>query len=255
MSTNAPRQSKIICGLPVDPVTMPEAVHWARARWEFRHGARIATVNSSILVEGSTSGAVQDYVRQADLVVCDGMPLVWVSRLIGHDLPERVAGIDLLEALLFHASEDGRSVFFLGARPGIAEAAGTAMLRKYPRLQLVGVHHGHFEESQEGPVIDGVERLSVDLLVMSMGYRREAMVLKRLGRRMRCGVVIGTGGSLNVLAGRLTRAPRIVQRIGLEWGFRMVQEPFRLGPRYIRTALGLAALVTKEFLGGGERRQ
>lgn len=254
MSTNVLSTRKTLFGVPFDPVTMREAVGWARGRWEARQGARIATVNSSILLEARSEVVVWEYVTRADLVVCDGMPLVWASRLAGEPLPERVAGIDLLQHLLRHAEADGRSVFFLGARSGVAESAVQAITAALPRLRVLGVHHGFFDLAEESRVLEQIEQSSVDLLVMAMGSSREAMVLRRLGRRLTCGVAIGVGGSLDVLAGRRRRAPQFVQRLGLEWGFRLYQEPGRLIPRYWSTAVGLAALVTKEGLAGRRRR-
>lgn len=240
----------VLLGIRFDAVDMAGAVAWARVRWSSRASCRIATVNLSILAAARQRPDIGQFVATADLVVCDGAPLVRLSRMRGVPLPERVAGIDLLDELLASAAAENRSVFFLGGRADVLEAAVHRFEEVHPGIRVVGMSDGYFPASEQERVAASIRRSSPDLLVMAMGTEREAAFVRRVGCDLDCGVAIGVGGSLEVAAGRKKRAPKICQDWGMEWAYRMVQEPIRLGSRYAWTAVVIARILAQEGVRG-----
>lgn len=216
------------------------------ARRRARHATRlVVTLNPEIAMAAQRDPALRLAVESADLVVADGIGLVWAAAMTGRKLPGRVPGVELLEGLLADAARLGLRVFFLGARPeAVAEAARRAVAR-FPGLPLVGYHHGYFRPAEEEHVLATVRAAKPDLLFAGMGAERELKWLFRHRERLGARVAMGVGGSFDVLAGRLRRAPAWVRRLHLEWLFRLVQEPGRwrrqaVLPRFAWRVLGEA---------------
>lgn len=225
-----------VLGFPVDPLTLPEAVdavtallrrHPGPGAERGGHTRLVVTVNPEILMAARRDGLLALVLESADLAVADGAGVVWASRLLGLPLPERVPGIELLEALLRVAAREGLRVYFLGARPEVVEAAAREAGRRYPGLPLVGWHHGYFGAAEEDAVLEAVRAVSPDLLFAGMGAERELKWLFRNRERLGARVAMGVGGSFDVLSGRLRRAPAWMRRWQLEWLFRLLQEPAR----------------------------
>jgi N-acetylglucosaminyldiphosphoundecaprenol N-acetyl-beta-D-mannosaminyltransferase len=158
-------------------------------------------------------------------VVADGIGVVWASRRVGCPLPERVPGIELMEALCARAEAEGWAVFLLGGLPGVAEQAALALSRRWPRLRVAGTHHGYF--SEDGPVVEQVARSGAQVLFCGLGSPRQELWLARNLARLGVQLAMGVGGSLDVLAGRTPRAPLWLRRLHLEWLYRLLREPRR----------------------------
>jgi N-acetylglucosaminyldiphosphoundecaprenol N-acetyl-beta-D-mannosaminyltransferase len=171
--------------------------------------------------------ALQQAYQGADLVTADGTGLVWAARLLGASLPERVAGIDLMEAFCQRAATKGYRLFLLGARPAVARETAQRLKRRFPALQIVGAHHGYFAQSKEATVLEMIRQARPDLLLVGLGVPRQERWMMRVKDCLNVPVMIGVGGSFDVLSGRLPRAPRTWQRAGLEWLWRALREPRR----------------------------
>ncbi len=211
-------------GFAIDDVTMADVV--ARARRGDLPPRQIITANPLMLLAAQNHAGLAAAFRAADLVVADSTGVVWAARRAGRRIP-KVPGVDLMERLCAEAAADGRRVGLLGAAPGVAEAAAAALARRYPGLRVAFVQDGFFSPSEEGAVIARAAATAPDLLFVALDTpRQDAWIhdhLPRLGAR----VVMGVGGSFDVLSGRLRRAPRWMQNLGLEWLFRLLQEPRR----------------------------
>ena len=235
-----------LLGLPVDGLTMDEAVSYLKERLEawrlhpqFGLSSHIVTINPEIGWAAVGDPAISSAIAQAALVVPDGVGILLAARLRGFHLPARVAGFDLMQKLLELAATCGYRVFFLGAAPGVAAEAATAAKRRNKGLQIVGSADGYFREVSEEELVQHIASLQVDILFCALGHPRpaEAWIRKHL-QELQVGLAMGVGGSFNVLAGRVTRAPDVMQRLGLEWLYRVYKEPQRLKrlqaiPRYL----------------------
>lgn len=188
----------------------------------------VVTPDTTALMRSRHDPELQQCYRQADLVTPDGTGIVWATRWLGAPLPERVTGIDLMQALCRQAALRGQRVFLLGAAPGVAAQAAHHLKRSCPNLNVVGVHHGYFA-GKDASVIDAVRAARPDLLFVGLGVPLQERWLARHKHTLGVPVMMGVGGSLDVIAGRLPRAPHWVRRAGLEWAFRLGLEPHRLG--------------------------
>lgn len=247
--------------LPVDPnvafdsVTMKDAVQRI-VRMAKRHDrARyVCTGNLDHLVIASRDEEFRNAYRDADLVVADGAPIVWLSKLrkpsLGTTLPERVAGSDLFWELARASSEHGLRLFFLGGVPGSADAAREAVLRRFPNATIAGTYCPPFEtfatEEEQGNIRRAIRKAEPDVLLVAFGAPKQEKWIVANKDELRVPVSIGVGGSFEMAAGFLKRAPVWVQRAGLEWLYRFAQQPGRLFRRYFIDDL--------PYLGGAAAR-
>jgi N-acetylglucosaminyldiphosphoundecaprenol N-acetyl-beta-D-mannosaminyltransferase len=253
MSTTSPHTHRRplnraeILGCPIDRLDVDEAVE--RCRELIEEPGRTASqvsVNAAKLVALREDPWLRELVLACDLVTADGQSVVWASHLLGDALPERVAGIDLMGRLIALAEERGYSVFFLGATPSVLARAVATIRARHPRLQLAGSRDGYFRPDEEPAVRDEIRSAAPDVLFVAMSSpRKEHWVAA--AARLDVGFAMGVGGSLDVVAGDVRRAPPAVQRLGLEWLFRLVQEPRRLLRRYVTTNTRFLLLLTKEL--------
>ncbi len=231
-----------------DRVTLPEAVEWA-ATWirQGRHGY-LCTVNVAILMMMRRDPRLQRIVDRAALVVADGHPIVWASRQGTAPLPERVAGIDLVGGLARRAVGEGFGIYLLGARARVVEAAARRLLTDHPGLSIRGVADGYFGAADAAARVRAIRESGAQVLLVGMGVPRQEFFLEEHGAALGVNLAIGVGGSFEVMAGVRRRAPQWCQRLGLEWFWRFVQEPRRLGPRYLDTNSRFIAHVLREVI-------
>lgn len=180
------------------------------------------------LVSGRKSETVRDIVNDAEFIIPDGKGVLLLCKILGYKLQERVAGSTLFYKLLHHAADRGYQPYFLGARVGIAEKAARNLTEDFPSLEMAGVQHGYFQREEENGIIDQVNKSGADLLFVGMGSPMQEQFLHRNRNSIRVPVCMGVGGSFDVYAGELNRAPELVQKAGLEWLFRIIQQPGRL---------------------------
>jgi N-acetylglucosaminyldiphosphoundecaprenol N-acetyl-beta-D-mannosaminyltransferase len=181
--------------------------------------------------------------EEAAFIVADGMPLVWASRWKGSPLPCRVAGSDMLPALCARAARRGYRVFLLGAAPGVAEEAARRLCRAYPGLTIAGIEAPDFHALSAGETEDLkclIRESETDVLIAAMGQPDGEFWLRRNYRDLEHTVCAQFGASIDFAAGRVARAPKWMQKTGLEWAYRLGREPRRLTGRYARNALFLA---------------
>ena len=245
-----------LLGCPIDPVGMEEAVARCEAAIAAGEYLQQASVNAAKIVSMSGDPALRAMVAESGLVTADGQSVVWAGRLLGVPLPERVAGIDLMQQLLALAARDGRRVYVLGARREVLETALERLRAGYPGLTIAGARDGYYGDAEVEQVCEEIRAARADILFVAMSSPRKEHFLGAHGASLGVGFAMGVGGSIDVIAGVTRRAPRLLQRLGLEWAYRLAQEPRRLAGRYLRTNLRfgwmvLRALVSRRGSGGG----
>ena len=205
-------------------------------------------INAAKLVAMHDDPQLCEIIGSCGLVSADGQSVVWASRLLGDPLPERVAGIDLMDALLELAERRGYAVYFLGARADILERAVERLREKYPGLQVAGARDGYFANDEAPEVCDEIRASRADLVFLAMSSPRKEYFLGEYGPNLGAPFVMGVGGSIDVIGGVTRRAPAAWQRLGLEWLFRLLQEPRRMFRRYAVTNARFIGLVGRAIL-------
>ncbi len=244
-----PRGARLrLLGCPVDAVNMDEAV--ARCEEAIASGSYLqqVSVNALKFVTMADDPELREMVRDSGLITADGQSVVWAARLLGVRLPERVAGIDLMERLLAAADRNGYRVFVLGAKREVLDRALERLQERYPRLTVAGTRDGYFDDSQIGEVCGEIRAARPDILFVAMPSPRKEHFLGERGEALGVAFGMGVGGSIDVIAGLTRRAPRAMQRLGLEWLYRLLQEPRRLASRYVRTNTRFAWMVLRALL-------
>ena len=231
-------------GTGFDRITEGEVVAVVREGIAAGRGGRIITPNIDILRRAQVNERVKAYLDDADLIVADGMPLVWASKLSGTPLPERVAGSSLIWSLSEGLGRDGRSVFVIGGNPGTASEpdgatrAAARLAAACPGLRIAGTLCPEYGFERNNAVFAefraAIRDAQPDLVFVGLGFPKQEKVITRLRRDLPRTWFIGCGAAVNFVAGDLERAPRWMQRTGLEWAHRLTTEPRRLAGRYLR---------------------
>lgn len=236
LETNPANPSIAILGVPFDPVTMTEAIATIGRMVASRKPHYVVTANVDFLVQARADVELRRILLDAHLVLCDGTPVVWASRLLGNRLPERVAGADLVPQLVRIASEQNLRVFFLGGTPESMERAIANVKTTYPNLQIEGYSPPFHPllEMDHDEIKHRITQAKPDLLFVAFGCPKQEKWMAMHYQSLGVPVAIGVGGTIDFLAGQLKRAPAWMQRTGTEWIFRLLQEPRRLFRRYAR---------------------
>lgn len=204
------------------------------------------SINAAKVVEYQTDHALRAAIDNAHLLTADGQAVVWASRLVGEPVPARVAGTDLMVALLAHAAARGYSVYLLGATDEIVRECVAKAQREHPTLRIAGYRNGYFDNDAE--IVDTIRAAKPDIVFLGFGTPAKEYFMHRHHRELGVPFVMGVGGSFDVYAGRVRRAPMWLQKSGLEWAYRLAQEPRRMWKRYLVGNTRFMMLVGKELL-------
>lgn len=218
-----------ILGVPVTPFSMEQAVHYLMNRVAAGKKTQVVTANAEIIMMGRNDAAFLDLLQHADLVLPDGAGTVWAGRKLGHQVPERVAGYDLFLEILKYTAGHGEKVFLFGAAPGIAEAAKAEAEKRFPGVQIVGIRNGYFKAEDEPAIIKQINDSGAVILFAALGAPKQEYWLRDHRVELKPSLCMGLGGSFDVLAGHVERAPKWMQDASLEWLFRLCKQPSRLG--------------------------
>jgi N-acetylglucosaminyldiphosphoundecaprenol N-acetyl-beta-D-mannosaminyltransferase len=234
--------TKDLFGVSIAAITMDAALDAVDAAISSKRPLQIGVVNAAKLVNMQRNAELRADVLSSHLVLADGMAVVWASRVLGRPLPERVTGIDLMTGIL--ARGDGaRRVYCLGATEAVLDATVARIEREYPGVVVVGKQHGYFTPHEEASVAAAIATARPDVLFIAMTSPKKERFLGRWSRVLHVPVCHGVGGSFDVLAGLVERAPERWQRLGLEWLYRVKQEPRRLWKRYFTTNTAFVWMV------------
>jgi N-acetylglucosaminyldiphosphoundecaprenol N-acetyl-beta-D-mannosaminyltransferase len=233
----------------VDPLTMQETVDavlgFVRCGAPHQH----VCLNAAKVVELEARPDLRRAISSCDLVSVDGQAVVWASRILGARVPERVAGVDLFQRLLAVAAERGLGVYLLGARQEVVDEVVRTSMAQHPGLRVVGARSGYWSPEEEHEVVTDVARSGADLLFLAVPSPRKELFLEEHGEALGVPFRMGVGGSFDVVAGVVKRAPLWAQRAGLEWAYRLAQEPRRLLRRYLVGNSAFVLLVLRQRFG------
>jgi N-acetylglucosaminyldiphosphoundecaprenol N-acetyl-beta-D-mannosaminyltransferase len=216
-----------ILGCRLDPLDSDAAVEQILSFARGGRGAQIVTLGTEMVVYAQHDARFRAIVNEAALSLCDTVGLLAVARRRGADLHERVAGVELIERLAAAAAAEGLMIYLLGGGEGVAADAAAALQRRHPGLRVAGTRNGYFRDEESAQVASAVAASGAQMLFAGMGFPRQEYWLSEHLHETGCGVGIGVGGSFDVIAGRIERAPQPIRRLGLEWLYRLVKEPRR----------------------------
>jgi len=237
-----------LTGCPVDHLSFEETVKELCRRIEAGVRTHVIFINAAKVVRYSKSPQFRTIINRADLLLADGVPIVWASRLLRRPLPGRVNGTDLMERMVAVAAERGYRLFFLGASHEVILRVVDEFRSRHPNLKVAGFRNGYFCDDEHEAIIQEINGSGADLLLVGMSTPQKELWVDQNLNRLRVAVAQGVGGSFDVVAGIASRAPRWMQRSGLEWFYRLVQEPRRLWRRYLETNCAFLWLVLRELL-------
>ncbi|MFW5648212.1 MAG: WecB/TagA/CpsF family glycosyltransferase [Candidatus Alkaliphilus sp. MAG34] len=219
------RETEKIMGISIDRVNMEEAYNRFKMFMGKNKLHTIYTPNTEIIMMAQHDYELKEILNTGDLVIPDGIGLVYASKILGKQLKERVTGVDLMTRILQYCNKEERSIFILGGKPGIAELATKNITKVFPQIEIKGVRDGYFKEEEEQCIIDTINTLEPDVLFVALGVPRQEKWINKHHLKVR--VAMGVGGSIDIWAGTVKRAPIFFQRLGLEWLYRLFKEPWR----------------------------
>lgn len=229
-----------ILGVHVNKYTMQEAVEKASSLMESEKLSMIFTPNSEIILYASNNPEFAEVLNKGDMVIPDGIGVVYGAKILRNPIKERVAGYDLVCNLLPIMAEKGQSIYLLGAKPGVAEKAAETLLAKHPGLVIAGTHDGYFKDDEE--VIADINKCAPDFLMVCLGFPKQENWIYSNREKLNAKLAIGAGGCLDVFAGTVQRAPEFYCNHGIEWLYRLVKQPTRFVRMLALPKFGLKVL-------------
>ena len=216
-----------VMGVGFDSLTMDEAVARARDLMAERRAAYVVTPNPEIVMLCRDDPAAMQAVQGADLVLPDGIGVIYGAKILGTPLRAKLPGIDFASALMAQMGQEGKSVFLLGAKPGVADAAAEKMRERFPGLVIAGTNDGYFQD--DDPVVEKINAAQPDLLLVCLGAPKQELFMAKYGEATGCHLLMGLGGSMDIFAGVAQRAPEFYCKHNLEWFYRLIKNPSRFG--------------------------
>lgn len=244
------KQVKTIFGIPINAMTMDQVLCLVHNNIESREKLHIGVVNAAKIVNMNKNEDLNKAVLASDIILADGMSVVWASRLLRKPLPERVTGIDLMMEMLERGNKYSYRIFLFGATEEVSKKVAEIIRLKYPNVKVVGRYNGYFKEKEEFEIAKIIEISNADILLVAITSPKKEKFLARWSEVVKVPICHGVGGSFDVMAGKVERAPEKWRQLGLEWLYRVKQEPLRLWRRYLVTNIIFSKMILFEFIKG-----
>jgi N-acetylglucosaminyldiphosphoundecaprenol N-acetyl-beta-D-mannosaminyltransferase len=233
-----------ILGIPVDYVDRTTVLDSIENYIQSGTQHFLSFINPEIIMKCRNSPELKQAIEKADLIAPDGVGLLWASKMIGSPISERVTGSDIIFDIANLSHVKGYSLYFLGAEPGVAEKSADLLKKKYPNVNIIGTHHGYFENDEA--IVSQIEFLRPDILIVCLGMLKQELWIQKNIDRLKIPVSFGNGGAFDFTSGKIKRAPLWVQRLGMEWFYRLLKEPKRINRQRVLPLFVL--LVLKQVL-------
>ena len=216
-----------IYGIPFSKLTMKETVSWLTDAITERRGVQVITANPIMVMAALENDKIMRIMKQADMIVPDGSGIVWAANYAGSPLTERVTGFDLLHELMRVGEQHRWRVYMLGSAPEVIQAAKERLKQQYPDVDIVGARDGFFTAAEDEQVVQEIQAIAPDILFVARGADTQEPWIAQYRDRLNASLMMGVGGSFDVISGRLQRAPVWMQKTKLEWLYRLMKEPTR----------------------------
>jgi N-acetylglucosaminyldiphosphoundecaprenol N-acetyl-beta-D-mannosaminyltransferase len=238
-------------GVNLDIITMQETLEriseFIKNKSETGGGVQHVVVNVAKLVYAQKDEQLREIINACPLINVDGAGVVLGAKFLGVNIPERVAGIDLMENLIEYSAQKGYRPYFFGAKEEIVKNVVEIYKKKYPQLEIAGFRNGYYSDEEEESLVEAIRDSKADILFVAMGSPKKEIFLSKYSKAMEVPFTMGVGGSFDVVAGKVQRAPEWMQKLHSEWLFRLIQEPKRMWKRYLLTNAIFLGMILKEF--------
>lgn len=235
-------------GVNLDIITLDETLERISKFIDNRKFVQHVVVNVAKLVYAQKNKELKDIINSCPLINVDGAGVILGAKFLGIDIPERVAGIDLMDKLIEYSAEKGYRPYFFGAKEEIVKRVVEIYQEKYPQLQIAGYRNGYYTEAEEEQLVENIKNSNADILFVAMGSPKKEIFLSNYSKTMAVPFMMGVGGSFDVVAGKVKRAPMWMQKLNSEWLYRLIQEPKRMWKRYFVTNSIFLMMILKEFI-------
>lgn len=235
-------------GINLDILTMAETLEKISKFIESKQITQHVVVNVAKLVYAQKDNELKEIINACPLINVDGAGIVLGAKFLGVDIPERVAGIDLMDKLIEYSAQNGYRPYFFGAQEEIVKSVVEIYQEKYPQLEIAGYRNGYYTEAEESELVENIKNSKADILFVAMGSPKKEIFLSKYSKVMEVPFTMGVGGSFDVVAGKVKRAPVWMQRLHSEWLYRLIQEPKRMWKRYFTTNSIFLGMILKEFV-------
>lgn len=227
-NTISSRTSSNILGIRTDKVTLFQAIQIIKNFIQEKKSHRVVTLNSLMLNQASRDQELLGIFQQANLIISDSIGIYWAAKFLGEPLPEIITGIDLLLKLCELAEQKGYRIYLFGAKEKVIKQTVENLRKDFPDIKIVGYHSGYFLSEAENDIVEEISNLHPDILFVGLGSPKQEKWIGQNLERLGTPVAIGVGGSFDIISGKLKRAPRWMRVLGLEWFYRVLQEPWRI---------------------------
>lgn len=241
-----------VLGVNIDKVSIPEAVDKIFDMLDERKCHSVFTPNSEIILNAYKDAEFAEVLNSADLLTADGIGVVYASKILHNPIKSRAAGYDIACGVVDKISESGHRLYLFGGKPGIAEKAKKKIEEQYPFIQIVGTRNGYFTDDESQRIVNEINSVGADIVFVCLGAPKQEKWIYENRDKVKARVMMGIGGSLDVFAGEVERAPEIWCRLGLEWLYRLIKEPWRFKRMLALPKFGLTVLFKGERYGGEE---
>ncbi len=218
-----------ILGVRVDMVNIPQAADRIMDFLDEDKFHAVFTPNSEIIMRAYKEPEFAGLLNRAELLTADGIGVVYASKILKKPIRERAAGYDIARQVLANINDTGHKLFLFGGKPGVAEEAKDKLITEYPKLNIVGIRNGYFGNDEEEEIVEQINNSGAELIFVCLGAPKQEEWIDRYRSALKARVAMGIGGSLDVFAGRVERAPEIFRKTGMEWFYRLCKEPWRIG--------------------------
>ncbi len=236
-----------ILGIPIDALTMQETVDRVIKCIEDEGKLLHTCINAGKVVLMQGDSILTESTINADLISADGQAIVWAGSILGRKLPERVAGIDLMEVMVSKANDKGYKIFFLGAKEEVVTKLVADYTNAYGEDIIAGFRNGYFSAEEEDSVVEEINQSGANILFVAMSSPKKEVFLYENRSKLEANFLMGVGGSFDVISGKISRAPQWMQNNGLEWFFRFIKEPRKMWKRYLVGNTRFIVMVVKEW--------
>ncbi len=237
-----------ILSIPIDNISMQETIFYIKNAINSNEKILREDINAAKLVWLKDNPKLKEIILKADIINADGQSIVFASKLLNKPLKERVTGIDLMQNLIELSNKEDWSLYFLGATDEVVQEVVKKVQREYKNIKIAGFHNGYFKEEEEKKIIDDINNSKANIVFIGISTPKKEYFINRNYKKLNSNLIMGVGGSFDVFANKIKRAPLFMQKYGLEWLYRLYQEPRKMWKRYLYTNSKFIWLVAKEKL-------
>ncbi|PAB58760.1 WecB/TagA/CpsF family glycosyltransferase [Anaeromicrobium sediminis] len=236
-----------IMGVPVDKGSLVDATNRIKELLNKDGCSQVVTPNTEIVMSAQEDKELLKVIEEADLVIPDGIGLIYASKIKKKGLTERVTGVDLMAQILNYCNEEEKSIYLFGGKPNVANMAAENILKKFPNIKIAGTQDGYYKAEDEEKIIDSINEIKPDVLFTALGAPRQEKLIYKYKNILKVKLAAGVGGSVDIWAGTAKRAPEVYQKLGLEWFYRLMKEPWRYKRMLVLPKFMIKVILTKDI--------